>query len=129
VTRKNDFEVLLFDVGGVLIDFAGFDELRCLLSGTPDRDEVRRRWIESQAVQLFERGDSGLLQFARGVIREPEIDITPDDFIATFVEWARGPYPGRGRSSGGCAPSTGSPAEVAPTLSCNSPRELLQLTR
>jgi len=92
--RQSSFDVLLFDLGGVLIDFAGFDELTRLLPGTPDREEVRRRWIESQSVQLFERGDIGPLQFARGVIRELELEFTPEDFITTFVDWARGPYPG-----------------------------------
>jgi len=41
------FELLLFDLGGVLIDFAGFDELGRLLPGVTDRAEVRQRWIES----------------------------------------------------------------------------------
>ena len=88
------FDVLLFDLGGVLIDFAGFDELGRLLPGAPDRKEVRTRWIESTSVQTFERGKITPLQFALGVIRELRIDCGPDDFIAEFVGWARGPYPG-----------------------------------
>ena len=94
MTNKNDFDVLLFDLGGVLIDFAGFDELSRLLPGTPDRAEVRARWIESESVQCFERGGMTPLEFARGVIGELELAFSPDDFIASFVGWARGPYPG-----------------------------------
>ena len=94
MAKPSDFDVLLFDLGGVLIDFAGFDELGRLLPGRPDRGEVRSRWIESISVQQFERGAVTPLEFACGVIGELELDLSPDDFIARFVEWARGPYPG-----------------------------------
>ncbi len=94
MSTESKFDVLLFDLGGVLIDFAGFDELSRLLPGTPDRAEVRARWIESESVQRFERGGITPHEFARGVIGELELDFTPDDFIAAVVGWARGPYPG-----------------------------------
>ncbi|MEJ2583383.1 MAG: hypothetical protein P8127_17410, partial [Acidobacteriota bacterium] len=68
------FEVLLFDLGGLLIDFAGFDELVPLMLGAVDREEVRRRWISSKAVQRFERAEISPLEFANGVIRELRLD-------------------------------------------------------
>lgn len=94
VNTESELDVLLFDLGGVLIDFAGFDELSRLLPGSPDRAEVRARWIESESVQRFERGGITPLEFARGVIGELELAFSPDDFITAFVGWARGPYPG-----------------------------------
>jgi putative hydrolase of the HAD superfamily len=89
-----NFDVLLFDLGGVLIDFAGFEELGRLLPGRPDRSDIRSRWIESVSVQHFERGAITPIDFACGVIGEFELNLSPDDFISRFVEWARGPYPG-----------------------------------
>lgn len=94
VNTESELDVLLFDLGGVLIDFAGFDELSRLLPGSPDRAEVRARWIESESVQRFERGGITPLEFASGVIGELELAFSPDDFITAFVGWARGPYPG-----------------------------------
>jgi len=94
VSTKSEFDVLLFDLGGVLIDFAGFAELSPLLPGKPDRREVRSRWIESESVQRFERGGITPLEFALGVIADLELAYSPDNFIAAFVGWARGPYPG-----------------------------------
>jgi putative hydrolase of the HAD superfamily len=91
---KSKFEVLLFDLGGVLIDFAGFRELGRLLPDGVDRAEVRRRWISSKAVQRFERAEISPLEFANGVIRELRLDLPPDEFLTAFVEWARGPFPG-----------------------------------
>jgi len=88
------FDVLLFDLGGVLIDFAGFDELSRLLPGGVDRDEVRARWISSPSVQRFECAEITPQEFAQGVVRELQLDLSADEFIKAFVEWARGLYPG-----------------------------------
>lgn len=94
MANNSVFDVLLFDLGGVLIDFAGFDELSHLLPGGVSREEVREMWISSQFVQRFERAEITPDEFARGVVRELGLDIGPDQFIEAFVEWARGPYPG-----------------------------------
>jgi len=91
---KPEFEVLLFDLGGVLIDFAGFDELSRLLPGSPGRSEIRSRWISSDAVQEFERGDIEPDQFAQRIIFEYKLQMAVEEFIEQFVAWARGPYPG-----------------------------------
>lgn len=96
MTRKSEYDVLLFDLGGVLIDFAGFDELTRMLPDTPDRAEIRDRWIRSESVQLFEQGDIAPQQFALGVIEELQLDLSPQTFLAEFVDWARGLYPGAG---------------------------------
>ena len=94
MSTASTFDVLLFDLGGVLIDFAGFEQLGPLMPEAIDRAEVRARWIESDSVQRFERAEISARQFARGVIEELRLDLSPDQFLAAFVEWARGPYPG-----------------------------------
>ena len=88
------FDVLLFDLGGVLIDFAGFEELGPLMPREIDRAEVRARWIASTSVQRFERAEIPPRLFAAGVIEELGLDLSPDEFLTAFVDWARGPYPG-----------------------------------
>jgi putative hydrolase of the HAD superfamily len=90
----SDFDVLLFDLGGVLIDFAGFRELGRILPAGVDRAEVRRRWITSPLVQRFERAEITPQMFASGVIRELGLELSTDQFLAALVDWARGPYPG-----------------------------------
>ena len=57
MTTKSAFDVLFFDLGGVLVDFAGFEEMRRFLPEVSDRSDIRDRWIKSESVQLFERGD------------------------------------------------------------------------
>ena len=89
-----DFDVLLFDLGGVLIDFAGFEEMCHLLPEGLDRSEIRDRWIHSESVQLFERGDIKPEEFARRLVDEFHLKLSAEAFIREFVSWARGPYPG-----------------------------------
>ena len=91
---ETDYDILLFDLGGVLIDFAGFDELARFMPGSPGRSEVRDLWIQSKSVHLFERGAIGPESFADGVISELQIDLSPREFLSEFVPWVRGPYPG-----------------------------------
>ena len=92
--RTTEFDVLLFDLGGVLIDFAGFEEMRRLLPQESDRSEIRDRWIHSESVQLFERGDITPESFARRLVEEFHLELSAEDFLREFVSWARGPYPG-----------------------------------
>jgi len=94
VRSDTDFDVLLFDLGGVLIDFAGFEEMRRLLPQVSDRSEIRDRWIHSASVQLFERGDITPEEFARRLVEEFHLELSAEEFLREFVSWARGPYPG-----------------------------------
>jgi glucose-1-phosphatase len=93
MSTEQRFDVLLFDLGGVLMDFAGFDELGQFIPGAPDRSEIRDRWIRSEAVRRFERGEIGRDQFATSVIEELEIGLPTADFLGNFVDWAREPFP------------------------------------
>jgi putative hydrolase of the HAD superfamily len=94
VRNETEFDVLLFDLGGVLIDFAGFEEMRRLLPQVSDRSEIRDRWIRSKPVQLFERGEVAPEEFARRVVEEFHLELSKHEFLREFVSWARGPYPG-----------------------------------
>jgi putative hydrolase of the HAD superfamily len=93
VSSRKPFDVLLFDLGGVLMDFAGFDELGHFIPGAPDRSEIRERWIRCKAVQRFERGEITQDDFATGVIEELRIDLSPPVFLRNFVDWAKEPSP------------------------------------
>lgn len=94
------FDVLLFDLGGVLIDFAGFEEMGPLLSKPLPRAVVRQRWISSESVRLFERGEMTPRQFADGSLKEWNLAMAPDAFLDLFTGWARGLYPGAGQLLG-----------------------------
>jgi putative hydrolase of the HAD superfamily len=86
--------VLLFDLGGVLIDNATFDELPSLLPDPPPREVLQDRWLSSEAVRSFERGEIGAETFAGRFIAEWGMRLSRSDFIERFARWPKGPYEG-----------------------------------
>lgn len=86
-------EVVLFDLGGVLMDFGGLARLAAL-AGRPDDEVLRAVWAGSPWVQAFERGACDADSFARHVVAEWGIDLSPTAFIDEFRQWSAGPFPG-----------------------------------
>ncbi len=84
---------ILFDLGGVLVDWTGPQQLRALLSGMPE-DEYAQRWRTCRATDGFERGDVAPLEFARQFAADWGLALAPDDVLARYIGWLRGPYPG-----------------------------------
>ena len=87
-------KVLLFDLGGVLVDFAGLRELPDLLEEAPPLDELRRRLLSSPAILAFERGQITADDFARQFLAEWRLGLEPEAFIALFRSWNRAPLEG-----------------------------------
>jgi putative hydrolase of the HAD superfamily len=88
------FEVLLFDLGGVLVEFDGITPLVALSGNTLTREQARRFWLLSDAVRRFETGRCSGEEFAAGAVAELKLNIAPDLFLQQFVSWDRGPMPG-----------------------------------
>ena len=86
-------QLVLFDLGGVLIELGGVEEFRRLV-GAGDEDEVWRRWLSSPSVRRFERGLCDRQAFATGMIQENGLKMTPGDFLEMFGAWPRGMMPG-----------------------------------
>ncbi len=86
-------ELVLFDLGGVLIEFAGVESMR-ELTGIESDDELWRRWLGCPWVRRFERGDCSAEDFAAGMVEEWQLPVGPAVFLDAFGTWARGPLPG-----------------------------------
>lgn len=87
-----EIDVVLFDIGGVLADFAGLTVMR-ELTGASELD-LATRWLMSPWVRRFEAGQCSEAEFAVGVIAEWEFPFTPDEFLDHFLSWLSGPFPG-----------------------------------
>ncbi len=87
-------ELLLFDLGGVLIDNVAFERL----SATPgiglDEMEIKSKWLASSTVRSFELGTISPEAFARAFVDEWCLPIEPEFFLADFAGWPKGFYPG-----------------------------------
>lgn len=86
-------DVILFDLGGVLMDFGGLRRL-AELSGEEDSPALRSRWVRSTWVQAFERGACDAESFAARVVDDWGLDLTPAAFLDDFAQWSAGPFAG-----------------------------------
>lgn len=92
--ERNMIEMLLFDLGGVLVEFTGIEPLITLTRGKLDREGARRFWLESPWLNLYETGGCTAQEYAAGVVADLDIDLEPDAFLREFISWEIGPYPG-----------------------------------
>jgi HAD superfamily hydrolase (TIGR01509 family) len=90
------YRAILFDLGGVLIDWDGTTPLVELSQGRLSVEQARRFWLESSWVRCLETDQCQPLEFAAGVLDElkPEPSLTPAGFLEAFQSWDKGPLPG-----------------------------------
>jgi putative hydrolase of the HAD superfamily len=87
-------KVLLFDLGGVLVDNVTFEELPKLLERPEPRPALFDRWLASESVRRFERGEIDQATFGEAFVEEWGLRIAPATFLDAFATWPRSPYPG-----------------------------------
>jgi putative hydrolase of the HAD superfamily len=87
-------EVLLFDLGGVLVEWDGTTPLVEYTGGRIDREMARRFWLVSPWVQRQDLGQCTVEEFADGAIAELGLDLSRDAFIAAYLSWVKGVFPG-----------------------------------
>lgn len=93
MTTKS-FEVILFDLGGVLIELSGISTMMGWTDRAMTVEELWRRWLASPGVRLFESGQIPAKEFAQAIVEEFSLAVDGDHFIEQFASWPSGPYPG-----------------------------------
>ena len=86
-------DLVLFDLGGVLIEVAGVRAM-LELTGIANEEELWRRWLTCRWVRRFESGRCSETDFAAGVVADWQLDLSPAAFLAAFQDWPTGPLPG-----------------------------------
>ncbi len=87
-------DVLLFDLGGVLLDFSGVEELARLLPAPMTADAIKARWIACPYSTAYGSGEIDDAAFAQRFLADWGIDMPPAAFLAEYRSWARGWLPG-----------------------------------
>jgi putative hydrolase of the HAD superfamily len=90
----NGIRLLLFDVGGVLVELKGVSVILDWLQNSITADELWHRWLHSSAVRQFETGQIDHTEFATSVIQEFALPVTQQHFLESFIGWPTGLYPG-----------------------------------
>lgn len=85
---------LMFDLGGVLVEYTGAARIKTWLPRPVDDWELSRHWLYSPAVRAFESGKISPVVFAYDIIAEMGLSVHPDDFLQVFPDFVTGYYPG-----------------------------------
>ncbi len=86
--------VVVFDVGGVLVQLSGVATVMGWVADRWTPAEVWRRWLHSPAVRAFETGRTDATTFAADLVEELELGVAPALFLESFAGWPTGLYPG-----------------------------------
>lgn len=84
---------ILFDIGGVLIELDGLPSLAKLLDSQQSHDEIYKNWMASPSVIGHETGKLSTDEFAVQVVKDLNIDLSPDAFMENFSTWIVGTFP------------------------------------
>ena len=87
-------ELLLFDLGGVLVEFAGPTELGKHLRWPSTPGGILDRWIQCPHTCAFERGHLTSEEWADRFIIDWDVDLSRQEFLAKFTTWSRRILPG-----------------------------------
>ena len=86
-------ELLLFDLGGVLIEVSTAT-LREIGGRDKTDVELYETWLTCPVVEEYESGKIGNAEFAAGVLKTFRSEIPAEEFIHSFTAWPIGFYPG-----------------------------------
>jgi putative hydrolase of the HAD superfamily len=86
-------DVVLFDLGGVLVELGGVAMFGGWI-GEQREEEIWRRWLACPWVRRYERGQCTTQEFGDGMVESWSLSLSPDEFLDHFRRWPRGLFPG-----------------------------------
>ena len=84
IVHDDQFKVILFDLGGVLLNLNDPIETFGLQI---DQGEFKDRWLRSPSVRTFESGGINTEEFARNIVAEAELPYDWQEFLQRFDAW------------------------------------------
>ena len=86
---SHDIEVVLFDLGGVLVELTGTTTLMSWTRIHQSPEKLWDFWLTSPTVRAFETGKSEADEFADRLIEELDLSVEREIFIAAFTHWPK----------------------------------------
>jgi len=94
MSRKHQIRVVLFDLGGVLVELSGVPTMLAWMSNRVSSEELWKMWLTSPVVRAFETGRATPEWFADQLIAEMGLLIGTRQLLDEFAGWPRGLFPG-----------------------------------
>ena len=90
----NKIDIILFDLGGVLVELTGVSTMLEWTGNKLNERELWEVWLNSPSVRSFEKGHYNAEQFAISLIKEMGLPVGMTEFIDRFTYWPSGLFPG-----------------------------------
>jgi FMN phosphatase YigB (HAD superfamily) len=90
----NAIRVVLFDIGGVLVEPSGVTTMLAWMRNTVSAEELWRMWLTSPCVRAFETGRLSPEEFADQVIADFRLPVQRDGFLEEMTRWSVALFPG-----------------------------------
>jgi putative hydrolase of the HAD superfamily len=87
-------ELLLFDLGGVLVDFSGPRDIAAFMRAPATPADILSRWATCPHTKEYQVGKISAEVWADRFVRDWDLDLAPDKFLAEFCSWSKGFFPG-----------------------------------
>lgn len=89
-----DYDVLLFDVMGVLAEDSKETTETVLQETKMTNEELWAFWVKSPTVREFDTGRISGQEFGERLVRDLNLPVSPDEFLELFGGWIVGLYDG-----------------------------------
>lgn len=86
MSDDKDIDVVLFDVGGVIVQMTDIATLGPF-NGLSDGASIRSLWLDCPNVAMHERGEIDAVEFAKRMVEKYAIGCSVDDFLARCIAW------------------------------------------
>jgi len=92
--QGNSIRWVLFDLGGVLVEIGGVVATITGALGPDSTEDPWEAWLKSPAVWDWETGVTTNEEFAKQLVTELEMSVSPEDFLADCATWVLGTFDG-----------------------------------
>ena len=92
--EKNHIRVVLFDLGGVLVELSGLPTMLAWMDNRLSAEELSNIWLASPIVRAFETGRTTPEVFADELIKEMALPVARDELLRELAKWPVGLFPG-----------------------------------
>jgi len=90
----SQIDILLFDLGGVLVEFSGVQDLAVLLQGRLSESEILEQMSRYSPSEQFGLGKLSREDFGNRFVKDWNLDLPPEDFLREYQSWSKRLFPG-----------------------------------
>ena len=90
----SSIDVLLFDLGGVLVEFSGVQGLAVLLQGRLSESQILGKMSHYLPMEQFGLGKISREEFGNLFVKDWNLELPTEDFLQEFQSWSKCLYPG-----------------------------------